>query len=270
MMFVQRREWPVEAGGGWTEAIGAVRADALGAMTRDSSGLPHEGSRCQATHLRRRTGQRRPCSRVPTARVTGTQHRTIDLCAQHARMAVDRPRLVTEWLADPRRRIPGPRSVPGLLSPSATDVVVTVPAEPGAPAVIRSALARALTRYGWADDLQPVVLLAVGEAVANAVEHGSSPAGDVCVTVREEPGRVHVRVADGGRLGSVIPLDAPPMPAATQIRGRGLVLMRTLSQGMSIRSGGDGTVVSLEFTMRAARAAAAAGGGGPEPPGDVS
>lgn len=248
-MAVYGREAPAEVGGVWDEAIGAIRAGVFGGVAHESAGLAHEASRCQATHRRRRSGASRPCSRPPTTRVTGTQRRTIDLCSQHARMAVDRPRLVTEWLEDPRRRIPGPRAVPGLPLPSAADVVVTATAEPGALAVIREAVARALTRYGWSDDLHPVVLLAVSEAVANAIEHGSAATAEICVTVRAEPGRVHIRVADGGRLGSVMPLEAPEMPATSQVRGRGLVLMRTLSQGMSIRSGGDGTVVSLEFTL---------------------
>jgi hypothetical protein len=40
----------------------------------------------------------RPCTRRCTARVTGTHGLTVDLCSTHARVAVDRPRFVREWL----------------------------------------------------------------------------------------------------------------------------------------------------------------------------
>lgn len=251
-MSVQSWDAPAEAGGGWAEAIGALRAGMREGVALVPLGVAHEGSRCQATHRRRDAGPSRPCSRPPTVRVTGTQRRTIDVCAQHARMAVDRPRLVTEWLDDPRRGIPGRRSAPGP-APGVSDVLMRIAADPAALAAIRLAVSRALTRYGWPESLHPAVLLAVGEAVANAIEHGSSAIGEIGVSVRAERGRVHIRVADGGRLGAVMPLEPPPLPAPTQIRGRGLVLMRTLSEGMSIFSGSHGTVVSLEFSQRAAQ-----------------
>lgn len=136
-------------------------------------------------------------------------------------------------------------------------MVVWAVAELAALAVIRSALARALTQHGWAEDLQPAVLLAVGEAAANAIEHGSCTGAQVLVALRAEPGWVCIRVADGGRIGSIVPLLLPTLPPSTRCRGRGLLLMRRLSQNMSVHSGGNGTVVSLEFTLRAARMGAA-------------
>jgi anti-sigma regulatory factor (Ser/Thr protein kinase) len=212
--------------------------------------------RCHADRRRSTSGPMQPCSRRPTARVTGTQRLTADLCAQHARMAVDRPQLVREWVLRRAGRVDG-RALGSLSRHAATageplggaaDEVLLVAAEMTSLAGIRATLSRALARQGWPGDLQTSVILAVGEAVANAVEHGSSAGGSIQIALRAEGGRAWVQVTDDGRLGASVPLIDPAPPPATHSRGRGLLLMRRLSEDVQIRPSGNGTIVVLRFS----------------------
>lgn len=85
---------------------------------------------------------------------------------------------------------------------------------------------------------------AVGEALANAVEHGS-PLGQVnriVVVLWREPGRVVVQVSDEGH-GFDVWSQAPPAEGRLEERGRGLVLMRALCW---VRHDRGGSRVTLE------------------------
>jgi anti-sigma regulatory factor (Ser/Thr protein kinase) len=211
---------------------------------------------CQGRSLDQNGRRVRACSRSSTIRVMGTHRLTVDLCAQHARVAADRPRLVREWLlwegveraaaglppliADSPAR--GPRSFP-----AEPDLVLRVAAELASLAVIRVALSRALQRHGWDENLHPPVLLAVGEAVINAIEHGSSVDAVVEVKLKVTPSRAAVQVADEGRLGASMPLTAPVPPASGQVRGRGRLVMVRLADVVRVRSDGHGTSVLLQF-----------------------
>jgi anti-sigma regulatory factor (Ser/Thr protein kinase) len=88
------------------------------------------------------------------------------------------------------------------------------------------------------------VLLAVGEACANAVEHGSR-GGDAKVDVQ---GRVlldrivRLSVRDSGRWR--------PRPAKVGDRGRGFMLMRRLVDNVAVRRHGDGSEVILYHRLQ--------------------
>lgn len=215
-----------------------------GAVALDAVGV--QAGRCQASN--RLSGDHR-CTRRSSVRVTGTRRVTVDLCAQHGRMAVDRPRLVREWLRCVLEGDTGPMSASAggpLPLAGQPDALMRVAADLRSLAVIRAAVSRALARNGWADDLHPV-LLAVNEASANAIEHGSGPRSQVEVAVTVDPGRVRVRVADGGRLGAALPLGTPAPPRPDRLRGRGLPMMHALCARVLMHNDGDGTVVLLEF-----------------------
>lgn len=208
----------------------------------------------------------RPCARPPTLRVTGSGMLTADLCTQHARGAIDRPRLVADWLGQEGPDSAGADRARAALLPgdgpldAEADLVLRVFAELASLSVARAALSRALRREGWPDELHALVLLAVGEALANAVEHGSSAGAVIQVELTVDADHASVRVADEGRLGAAVPLTIPPLPPLASPRGRGLLLMLGLAEEVEVRSRGAGTSLLLRFERPAEMAG---GGGGP-------
>lgn len=122
-----------------------------------------------------------------------------------------------------------------------------IAANPAQVAAARSEIDALLRTQGWSDEARHRVVLATGEALANAMEHGSD-AGDK-VTIEAELGheKATIHVRDAGR-GPLPRLDREPPPCESP-RGRGLVIMRTLSDYAEIRRGGGGTEVVLHFAQ---------------------
>ena len=97
----------------------------------------------------------------------------------------------------------------------------------------------------WLDDQElsrsdrEAVVLAVGEACANAVEHAyvEAQGGDVSVELSMLDDSLVVAVRDFGSWRAV-PHDDPD-------RGRGYEIMRALSERVDIESGPDGTIVTM-------------------------
>ena len=77
-------------------------------------------------------------------------------------------------------------------------------------------------------EAREAVVLAVHEAVANGVEHGT-PGSPVSVTARTEEGGVTVEIRTAGPW-------AEPHPSSSDVDpgGRGLALMRSLTNGLEI------------------------------------
>ncbi|MEV5432362.1 SpoIIE family protein phosphatase [Streptomyces sp. NPDC052701] len=117
---------------------------------------------------------------------------------------------------------------------------VAFPAEPAQLAAVRRAL------RGWLDQcglpLQTVqnVLVAAGEACANAIEHGHRDAPGKSIRLRAETSARDLRltVADTGRW-------KVPQPELNRHRGRGVQLMRALMDHVTITPGTTGTVVDM-------------------------
>ncbi len=86
------------------------------------------------------------------------------------------------------------------------------------------------------------VLIATGEALANAIEHGHRIATDGAISLRAIAlaDRVHVTVVDAGSW-------KPPVAAAH--RGRGIALMRALMQDVTIQPRASGTTVHMQTRM---------------------
>ena len=219
---------------------------------------------CQGRCLDHYQRRIRPCPLRRVERVRGTHGLTADLCVRHARMATDLPRLVRDWLLQ-EERDRGPEGRSADEPPPAADrdrplasadVVLRLAADLASLAVVRASLARALRRQGWADELHPVVLVAVGEAVANAIQHGSTPGSEVAVALSVDREGAVVRVSDGGRLGASLPLTLPVPPARHAVRGRGRRVMWELAERVEVSSDGRGTQVLLEFTRQSTRSRA--------------
>ncbi|WP_193044784.1 SpoIIE family protein phosphatase [Mycolicibacterium baixiangningiae] len=104
----------------------------------------------------------------------------------------------------------------------------------------RGALRRWLTQAGVGADQAMNVLIAAGEAVANAIEHGHRNRPDGYVTLRATAmvDRLRVSVLDTGEW------ETPRTEVDTR-RGRGVALMEGLMDDVTIRPGDDGTAVHL-------------------------
>jgi serine phosphatase RsbU (regulator of sigma subunit)/anti-sigma regulatory factor (Ser/Thr protein kinase) len=84
------------------------------------------------------------------------------------------------------------------------------------------------------------VLIAAGEAVANAIEHGhrNSPQGVISMAATALVDRVQLTITDTGSWKT-------PQPASDSTRGRGIALMRGLMHEVAIDPGTAGTTVHL-------------------------
>jgi anti-sigma regulatory factor (Ser/Thr protein kinase) len=119
---------------------------------------------------------------------------------------------------------------------------VTLPALPEQLAGLRRALRGWLSAIGADEDTAADVLLACGEAAANAVEHAfPDDPGELTVQLRLSADReLTVRVADTGRWRRV------PAPGD---RGRGLPLMHAVMDSVRVEPGEGGTVVTMRRRM---------------------
>ena len=86
-------------------------------------------------------------------------------------------------------------------------------------------------------------LIATSEVVTNAVEHGCPP---IDLRVDRAEGRVRVEVRDTSPLPPRRPGEAPP---ASDVRGRGLVIVERLADRWGIDERSDGKAVWFELEI---------------------
>ncbi|MEU5253652.1 SpoIIE family protein phosphatase [Streptomyces longwoodensis] len=117
---------------------------------------------------------------------------------------------------------------------------VSFPAESSRLAVVREALRDWLGRCDLPPRTVQNVLVAVGEACANAIEHGHRDAPGATITLRAEAfaDTLRLSVSDTGRWKT-------PRPELNPHRGRGVQLMRALMQDVTITPGPVGTTVDM-------------------------
>ncbi|MFI5539308.1 ATP-binding protein [Nocardia sp. NPDC051900] len=134
-------------------------------------------------------------------------------------------------------RVPLPNAV--------TPLELDFPAEAVQLATVRHTLQDWLTQCGMAAAPAYDVLLAVGEACTNAVEHGHQGDGGV-VRLRAslDGGELRVTISDSGRWKQ-------PDPQADSLRGRGMPLIRALIPEVTVTAGDTGTVVDLRTPFSA-------------------
>ena len=126
-----------------------------------------------------------------------------------------------------------------LCSPPLTDTIrLELGSDPGELAAMRALLRRWL-RTADGDEIEVAeVLTAIGEAAANAIEHGGAAAGGrppFSIDGRLSDGEVEVVVRDAGAWRD----------RRRSEGGRGLVLMRALMDSVDVEPGADGTTVTM-------------------------
>ena len=89
------------------------------------------------------------------------------------------------------------------------------------------------------------VVLAADEAFINAVGHAGAADDLIRVTARVSESEALVEVQDGGGGFSLRGSAAPSVPDVSRAHGRGVFLMESLMDEVSVRSGRRGTTVRL-------------------------
>jgi anti-sigma regulatory factor (Ser/Thr protein kinase) len=113
---------------------------------------------------------------------------------------------------------------------------------PEARRLVAGTLGRRTLARGVVDDM----VLATSELVSNAILHGSGH--DVDLAVREQDGSVELSVTSAGPA-DVGPVHSWSMPPPGSIGGRGLALVRSVSDRVDTDTDGD------QFTVTVLRAA---------------
>ncbi|GAA1237589.1 hypothetical protein GCM10009676_22550 [Prauserella halophila] len=120
------------------------------------------------------------------------------------------------------------------------ELTLTLDAVPESLAEVRAALRRWLPTVGATDDDLDDVLVVIGEAGANVVEHAYGPAG----------GRFELRLtASDGLLEGTVRDHGNWRPARGTNRGRGTQLMQQLSDELRIDHDDEGTTVYLRRSL---------------------
>ncbi|MEU0005343.1 SpoIIE family protein phosphatase [Streptomyces sp. NPDC006314] len=117
---------------------------------------------------------------------------------------------------------------------------MSFPAESSRLAPVRKALRDWLDQCEVPSPIVQNVLVAAGEACANAIEHGHRDAPGDTVRLRAEAfvHGVRLTITDTGRWKT-------PQPGLNTHRGRGIMLMRSLMQQVTITPGAAGTTVDM-------------------------
>ncbi len=121
---------------------------------------------------------------------------------------------------------------------------VTIPADPLHLAPARAALREWLTAAGIDPDQAQDVLVAAGEAVTNAIEHGyrHTAGGTITLHATSEVDLLHLTITDTGSW--------KPKQSGYTHRGRGIQIMRALMEDVSIVPQDTGTTVRLSTRIR--------------------
>jgi serine/threonine-protein kinase RsbW len=111
---------------------------------------------------------------------------------------------------------------------------------------VREFAAAQARRRGMADDALGDFLVALNEVATNAVTHGSTKAR---LRIWDDGIALMVDVHDDGRHWR--PRDVPGRtpPSEHAISGMGLWVARRLSEDIWVRTGDDGTTVSMRFAV---------------------
>jgi anti-sigma regulatory factor (Ser/Thr protein kinase) len=118
---------------------------------------------------------------------------------------------------------------------------LTLPRDPTVLAPLRSTVRRWLAAGGASEQEVYEIVVAIGEACANAVQHAVGPAPSRFDVRGWLDGEVKIAIRDHGRWR------APRNTGG----GRGLSIMRSFMDDVDVRTGDDGTEVTMRRRLRA-------------------
>lgn len=130
-------------------------------------------------------------------------------------------------------------------SPLSERIELEIAAEPGELAAMRALLRRWLSQADGGEEETTEILTAIGEAAANAIEHGTHGAERRPLRVAGQlaGGEVEITVSDHGSWRPERGEDGG---------GRGLVLMQALMDSVEVNAGAEGTSVRMRRRLAAA------------------
>ena len=122
--------------------------------------------------------------------------------------------------------------------------------EPQTSRLVRHSVTEFARAHGVCEDDLAHFLIALGEAIANAVEHGH-PETPVEIEVRVGGDRIIATVQDGGAGFSADAIADAEFPGIDAERGRGLPIMRSCCDIFAVKTeAGRGTAVVLGRYLR--------------------
>jgi len=126
-------------------------------------------------------------------------------------------------------------------------IALSLPRTGESVAVARRSLDRILALFGVRPDCRGEIALAVSEACSNAVQHGDGPA-TYEVAAESENSQCVITIDDHGP-GVAPTVDT--MPGPTALTGRGMALMKAMTDELEFRPGnGGGLSVRLSKRLR--------------------
>lgn len=133
---------------------------------------------------------------------------------------------------------------------------LVLPNEPSRVSEVRAFVSSFLTDLRVPVDTQTEILLAVGEAAANANRHGRRPEGrsEIRVYCALEGPSVTITIADDGPGFDPRTVDSETLPDKFASGGRGMFLMRELMDEVEIESTDAGTIVTMYRKISAPKA----------------
>ncbi len=130
------------------------------------------------------------------------------------------------------------------------NISIEIPSLPENIRIIESFIDNAKEKYQLDDDIYGNIMIAVTEAVNNAIRHGNkdNPSKNVAISLSLEDGLIKFKIEDEGDGFDFHQLPDPTSPEnISKTGGRGIFLMKNLSDEVDFKE--KGKVVELIFYM---------------------
>ncbi|MCL5292071.1 MAG: ATP-binding protein [Actinobacteria bacterium] len=123
------------------------------------------------------------------------------------------------------------------------EITIEIPSDGSQLSRVRTAVESFASDHGFDETQIYHIKVAVSEAVANAIEHGSprGSANRVHIRLKDDGNKLVIDVTDEGRFRARLPTFQP----GAGYRGRGLFLMSALMDEVDIRETDEGTTLRL-------------------------